>query len=72
MIGHTYERDFKSMASINIIQNRPIKASDLTNSHTMFGPNLSSKRVKTVRQNPDRVVMDCVSVLKYFSNYTSL
>ena len=49
-----------------MIQIFPIFASDVTNAHTMFGPNLASTRVNTVRQNPDRVVMYYVAVPKDF------
>ena len=61
MIGHPYERDFKSMASNNMIQNFHITAYDVTNDHTMLSPKLSGTRDKTVQQKPDRVVMDYVS-----------
>ena len=54
------------MVSNNIIQNFPITASDVTNSHIMFGKNLSGTRVKTVWQKPDRVVMDYVAVTNDF------
>ena len=48
MIGYTYERDLKSMVRNNMIQNFPITTSDVTNSHTIFGPNLTCTRGKTV------------------------
>ena len=64
MFGHPYERDFKCMVSNNMIQNWPINASNVTNDHTIFGTNLAGTRGKKVRQNPDRVVMDCVAVPK--------
>ena len=54
------------MASNNIIQNFPITTSEVTNSHTVFDRNLTGTRGKTVRQNPDRVVMGYVAVPKYF------
>ena len=66
MIGHLSERYFKSMVSNNLIQNFPITASDITNSHTMFGPKLAGTRSKTLQQNLDRLVMDYVSVRKDF------
>ena len=62
MIGHPSDRDFKSMASNNMIQNSPITAYDVTNTHTMFGLNLTGTRGKTVQQNPVRLVMDCVAI----------
>ena len=50
------------MASNNMIQNSPITAYDVTNTHTMFGLNLTGTRGKTVQQNPVRLVMDCVAI----------
>ena len=49
-----------------MIQNFHINASDITNAHTMFVPNLAGTSVKTAQQNPDRVVMYYVDVTKYF------
>ena len=66
MVGYPYERDFKSMVSINMIQNFPITDSDVTNVHTIFGSNLSCTRGKTVWQNLDRMMMDYVAVPKDF------
>ena len=64
--SHSYDRDFKYMVRNNIIKNFPITDSDVTNSHTMFGPNLASTRVKTVRHNRDRVMEDYVAVTRDF------
>ena len=66
MIGHTYERDFKSMVINNMIQNFHITASDVTNSHTMFDPNLAGTRLNKVQQNLYRVVMYYVAVPRDF------
>ena len=52
------------MARNNIIQNFPITASDITNDHTMFVPNLADTRGKKVQYNPDRLGMDYVAVPK--------
>ena len=49
-----------------MIQNFPITASCITYSHKMFGTNFSGNRDKTMQKNPDRVVMDYVSVPKDF------
>ena len=66
MIGHIFEREFKSMVRNNMIQNCPITASDVTSSQNMFGPKLTGTRGKTVQQNMDIVVMDYVAVPKDF------
>ena len=64
MIGHTYERNFKSTVSNNMIQKFPITASEVTNNHTIFGSKLAGARGNTVQQKPDRVFMDYVAVPK--------
>ena len=55
-----------------MIQNFPITASDVTKSHTMFGPKLAGTRSKTLQQNLDRLVMDYVSVRKDFQKLNKL
>ena len=72
MIGHPYERDFKSSVSNIMIQNFPIIASAVINSHTMFVPNLIGTMYKTVQLNPDRVVMDYIALPKDFSEITQV
>ena len=47
-----------------MFQNCHITASDATNAHTMFAPNLLGTRGEILRQNLDRVVMDYVDVPK--------
>ena len=54
------------MVNNNMIQNCHITSSDVTNAHTMLGPNLAGTRGKTVLQKPDRVVMDFISVPNNF------
>ena len=49
-----------------MIQNFPINASDVTKSHTMFGPNLSGARFKTVQHITNMVVMVYVAVPRIF------
>ena len=49
-----------------MIQNYPIIASDSTNAHIRFGPNLSGTRGNTVIQNPDRLDMNYCAVPEYF------
>ena len=66
MIGHPYEKDFKSMVSNNMIKKCPITSSGVINAPTMFGPNLSGNRGNTIRHKPDRVVMDYLAVPKCF------
>ena len=49
-----------------MIQNWSTTASGVINHHTIFGPNLGGTRGKTVRQNPDRVVMYYIEIPKFF------
>ena len=49
-----------------MIQKFLITASDITNSHTMFSPNLTGTKGNIVQQNPDRVAIDYVAVSKDF------
>ena len=72
MIGHQSDRDFESMASHNMIQNCPITFSNITNSHTMFGPKIAGIRGRIVQHNSYRVVMDYVDVPRGFLNDTCL
>ena len=65
-IGHTSERDFKSIARKKMTQNCPNTDSDVTDSYTMFGPNLDCTMGNTVQQNLDRVVMDYIYVPREF------
>ena len=58
-----------------MFQNCHITASDATNAHTMFAPNLLGTRGEILRHNLDRVVMDYVAVPKDFitlHNFVSL
>jgi len=62
MIGNPSEKDFKGMVSRNMIKNCPVTTTDITNAHTIFGPDLPSIRGKTVRRTPAPVVADYVAV----------
>jgi hypothetical protein len=51
------------MISSNMIANCPFLTSNVTNARTIFGPDLTSVRGKTVRRMPAAVVADYVAVL---------
>ena len=57
MVGGPSERHFAELVSKNctVLKSIPVTCSDLTNARTIFGPDLSGVRGKTVRQKPDRV-----------------
>jgi hypothetical protein len=62
LIGNPSESNFRGMVRGNMIRNRPIISDDVTNAHTIFGPDLASIRGKTVRRTPAPVVADYVEV----------
>jgi hypothetical protein len=62
MIGNPSKSDFKGMVRANMIKNCPVSAGAITNARAIFGPDLASVRGKTVRQTPEPVVEDFVSV----------
>ncbi len=62
MLGNPSEKDFKGMVSNNLIANCPVTSSDVTNTRSIFGPDLPSLRGKTVRRAPAPVIGDYVAV----------
>ena len=59
----------------NMIKHFLITANDVTNPHTMFGPNIDGTRWKKVQQNPDRVAVDYVALPREFmklNNFVTL
>ena len=44
----------------------PVTCTDITNSHTMFGPNLSGVQGGTVRNKPVRVETEEIYIPRYF------
>ena len=53
------------MVSRNVVWICPITFPDITNSDTMFGPNLTGTRDKTVQQNSYSVMMDYIALYKF-------
>jgi len=62
MMGNPSEKDYKGMVSNNLIANCPITSKDLSNTRTIFRPDLASIRGKTVQRAPEPVVTDYVAV----------
>ena len=65
LIGHPSERDIKYLVSINLTD-CPVTIKDVNNAHKIFGPILGGARGKTVRQKPEHVTTDYVSVPREF------
>ena len=63
MLGNPSEKDFKGMVSCNLITNHPVTTHDISNTRTMFGPDLARIRGKAVQQTLAPVVRLCDSVL---------
>jgi hypothetical protein len=62
MIGNPSEGNFKGIVSRNLIKNCPVTTTDITNAHTIFGPDLASVQGKTVQRMSAPVVADYVAV----------
>ena len=55
-LAHPTNEKFKQMVSSKSLKNCSVVANDVTNTRSIFGPNLSGLRGKTVSQRPERVV----------------
>ena len=62
MIGSPNKAEFENMVRSNLLQDCDVLPADITNAHTIFGPDLISLRGRTVRQRPERVEVDIVDV----------
>ena len=62
LIESPSKADSKGMVRANMIQNCPITSTDMTNAHSIFGPDLASVRGKMVWHTPVPVVADYVEV----------
>ena len=62
MMGNPSKKDCKGMVSNNLIANRPVTSSDVSNTCAMFGPDLASIQGEMVQHAPAPVVVDYVAV----------
>ncbi len=62
MMGNPNKKDYKGVVSNHLILNFPVTHTDITNTHTIFGPDLPSIWWKTVKWAPAPVVADYVGV----------
>ncbi len=65
MTGVPTEQAFLSMVHLNQLEDCPVTHDDIKNAHTIFGPDLTNIRGKTVRWSPERVDTDYVEFLLY-------
>jgi hypothetical protein len=64
LVGYPSPKDFKNMVSSNMIKNFPVTSTDVANANTIFGPDLTTLKGKTVRITPTPVATDYVQILK--------
>ncbi len=64
IIGNPSKNNFKGIVSNNMITNCPITTTAITNARSIFGPDLTSFRGKTVQRTSAPVVGDYVAVPK--------
>lgn len=63
MMAHPPIEKLKRLVSMtNVIKNVPFDAKDLTNSNEIFGPDRGALRGKTVRQRPEKVRPQLLSI----------
>ena len=62
MMGNLSEKDYKRMVSNNLMANCPITSKDISNTRTIFRPDLASIPGKPVQRAPEPVVTDYVAV----------
>ena len=73
MIGSPSGIEFKELVRIvfTSLESIPVTYANITNTHTIFGPDLSGAQGKTVRQNPARVETEETYVPRYFMECTN-
>ena len=62
LLGFPSERDFENIVCSNMIVNCPVTFDDVKNAKLIFGPDITSLKVKSVRRKPDRVVTGYVDI----------
>ena len=62
ILGHQTDKKFKQLVSTNAIKNCPVTIQDIANSTTLFGPNQTALRGKTVRQKIERVDTEFIPI----------
>ena len=58
MVAHPTGERFKQMVIRKSLNNLNIKVWDITNTHTIFGPNCTGLRGETARKKPTQVVIE--------------
>ena len=66
MVAHPSDVEFQRMVSASLLSDCPVNEAHASNSVTIFGPNLTGERGKTVRRKPERVDTEIVQILRDF------
>ena len=62
LLGFLSEQDFENIVRLNMIINCPVTFSDVKNAELIFGPDITSLKVKSVKRKPVSVVTDYVEI----------
>jgi len=62
MIGAPTEHEYQGLVHQNVLQDCPIKPSDIANAHKNFGPDQANIRGKTVRRKPVHISTKIVEI----------
>ena len=62
LLGFPSEQEFENMVRSNMIVNCPVTFSDAKNAKLIFGPDITSLKVKSVRRKPSSVITDYVDI----------
>ena len=62
LLGFLSKRDFGNMVRLNMIVKFPVTFDDVKNAKLVFGPDVPSLKVRSVRHKPASVVADYVDV----------
>ena len=61
-VGNPSEKQFKEMVSSPNLENCPVTATDMSNAHVIFGPDLPGVKGKTACRSPHRVEMEYLEI----------
>ena len=59
MVVYSYNKEFNNKLCVGVIPNCPVNLEDIKLSHTIFGPDVPSLKVKIARQQPKPVMRYC-------------
>ena len=63
IVGCPSPRDFECMVRANMIRNFPVTVTDTKNCHSIFGNDVGSIRLNTVRTKKDPIVSNYIAIM---------